>query len=137
LVPCLASCWACKTGRLWPRGDGDFSEFMRWLSVTHTQRWHAAHHTSGRRTGSVAAIGGAGSAAGRSVLAAANRQAIAVGIDCLRADARGRPSRRRFKTPDAFWPPFCPSLSFSLVWIGGDAETEVEDRQFGATCASV
>ncbi len=36
---------------LWPRGDGDLSEFMRWLSVTHTQRWHAAHHTSG--TGSL------------------------------------------------------------------------------------
>jgi putative transposase len=32
---------------LWPRVDGDLSEFMRWLSVTHTQRWHAAHHTSG------------------------------------------------------------------------------------------
>ena len=30
-----------------PRGDGDLSEFMRWLSVTHTQRWHAAHHTAG------------------------------------------------------------------------------------------
>jgi putative transposase len=26
---------------LWPRGDGDLSEFMRWLTVTHTQRWHA------------------------------------------------------------------------------------------------
>jgi len=32
---------------LWPRGDGDLSEFMRWLSVTHTKRWHAAHRTSG------------------------------------------------------------------------------------------
>ena len=32
---------------LWPRGGGDLSEFMRWLTVTHTQRWHAAHHTSG------------------------------------------------------------------------------------------
>lgn len=32
---------------LWPRGDGDLSEFMRWLTVTHTQRWHAAHHTAG------------------------------------------------------------------------------------------
>jgi putative transposase len=32
---------------LWPRGDGDLSEFMRWLTVTHTQRWHAAHRTSG------------------------------------------------------------------------------------------
>jgi putative transposase len=32
---------------LWPRGDGDLSEFMRWLTVTHTQRWHAAHRTGG------------------------------------------------------------------------------------------
>jgi putative transposase len=32
---------------LWPRGDGDLSEFMRWMTVTHTQRWHAAHRTSG------------------------------------------------------------------------------------------
>ena len=32
---------------LWPRGDGDLSQFMRWLTVTHTQRWHAHHHTAG------------------------------------------------------------------------------------------
>ena len=32
---------------LWPRGDGDLPEFMRWLTVTHTQRWHAAHGTTG------------------------------------------------------------------------------------------
>jgi putative transposase len=32
---------------LWPRKDGDLSEFMRWLIVTHTQRWHACHHTQG------------------------------------------------------------------------------------------
>ena len=32
---------------LWPRGDGDLSEFMRWMTVTHTQRWHAAHHSAG------------------------------------------------------------------------------------------
>ena len=32
---------------LWPRGDGELSEFMRWLTVTHTQRWHAHHKTSG------------------------------------------------------------------------------------------
>jgi putative transposase len=32
---------------LWPRGDGDLSEFMRWLTVTHTQRWHTAHRTAG------------------------------------------------------------------------------------------
>ena len=29
---------------LWPRRDGDLSEFMCWLTVTHTQRWHAAPH---------------------------------------------------------------------------------------------
>ena len=32
---------------LWPRGDGDLPEFLRWLTVTHTQRWHAAHGTAG------------------------------------------------------------------------------------------
>ena len=32
---------------LWPSNDGDLSEFMRWLTVTHTQRWHAGHRTSG------------------------------------------------------------------------------------------
>lgn len=34
---------------LWPkRGrDDDLSEFMRWLTVTHTQRWHSVHGTSG------------------------------------------------------------------------------------------
>ncbi len=33
---------------LWPRAEGDLSEFMRWLTVTHTQRWHAARGTAGR-----------------------------------------------------------------------------------------
>jgi putative transposase len=32
---------------LWPREDGDLSQFMRWLTVTHTQRWHAHHGTVG------------------------------------------------------------------------------------------
>ena len=32
---------------LWPREDEDLSEVMRWLTVTHTQRWHAHYHTSG------------------------------------------------------------------------------------------
>ena len=32
---------------LWPRRDGELSEFMRWLSVTHTRRWHALHHNTG------------------------------------------------------------------------------------------
>jgi len=32
---------------LWPREDGELSEFLRWLTVTHTQRWHAHRHTAG------------------------------------------------------------------------------------------
>src|SRR5258708_2086009 len=32
---------------LWPRRDGELSEFMRLLTVTHTQRWHAHHHSAG------------------------------------------------------------------------------------------
>ena len=32
---------------LWPVHDGDLSEFMRWLTVTHTQRYHAHYHTEG------------------------------------------------------------------------------------------
>ena len=32
---------------LWPRHDGDLSDFMRWVTLTHTQRYHAAHGTVG------------------------------------------------------------------------------------------
>jgi putative transposase len=32
---------------VWPRADGELSETMRWLMVTHTQRWHAHRHTAG------------------------------------------------------------------------------------------
>ena len=32
---------------LWPRRDGDLSKFMGWLALTHTQRWHALHRTTG------------------------------------------------------------------------------------------
>ena len=32
---------------LWPRRDGELSGFMRWLTMTHTQRWHAARATAG------------------------------------------------------------------------------------------
>ncbi len=32
---------------LWPRADGELSEFMRLLTVTHTNRWHAHHGTTG------------------------------------------------------------------------------------------
>lgn len=32
---------------LWPRADGELSEFLRLLTVTHTQRWHAHYHSAG------------------------------------------------------------------------------------------
>src|SRR5437773_12552143 len=33
---------------LWPRDDGELSEVMRWITVTHTQRWHAHRQCFGR-----------------------------------------------------------------------------------------
>src|SRR5713226_8406175 len=32
---------------LWPRRDGELTAFLRWLTHTHTMRWHAHYHTSG------------------------------------------------------------------------------------------
>ncbi len=32
---------------LWPREDGDLPRFMRRLTMTHTQRWHAHRRTAG------------------------------------------------------------------------------------------
>src|SRR4029077_13783591 len=32
---------------LWPKADGELTRFLRWLTHTHTMRWHAQHHTSG------------------------------------------------------------------------------------------
>jgi putative transposase len=32
---------------VWPRHDGELSRFVGWLTLTHTQRWHAHRHTSG------------------------------------------------------------------------------------------
>ena len=32
---------------LWPRQDGDLSRFMKWITVTHSHRWHTAHKTVG------------------------------------------------------------------------------------------
>ena len=34
---------------LWPRDDGELSEVMRWITVTHTQRWHAHRKSGGNR----------------------------------------------------------------------------------------
>jgi putative transposase len=33
---------------VWPRGDADLCQFMQWLTLTHTQRWHA--HQAVRRS---------------------------------------------------------------------------------------
>ncbi|MHC4638177.1 MAG: transposase [Planctomycetota bacterium] len=32
---------------LWPVNNGDLSDFMRWITLTHTQRFHASHGTCG------------------------------------------------------------------------------------------
>ena len=32
---------------LWPEHDGELSNFMRWITLTHTQRYHAAHGRTG------------------------------------------------------------------------------------------
>ncbi len=32
---------------LWPRGDDDLPRFMRWITLTHTQRYHTSHATVG------------------------------------------------------------------------------------------
>jgi putative transposase len=45
-------CGYCIMGNHWhlllyPYEDGDLSEFMRWLTVTHTMRYHYSHGTAG------------------------------------------------------------------------------------------
>ena len=32
---------------LWPAADGTLSRFMTWLTLTHTQRWHASRSSAG------------------------------------------------------------------------------------------
>ena len=32
---------------LWPAAEGELTAFTRWLTHTHTMRWHAHHHTEG------------------------------------------------------------------------------------------
>jgi putative transposase len=32
---------------VWPRMDGELSRFIGWLTLTHTQRWHAHRHAIG------------------------------------------------------------------------------------------
>jgi putative transposase len=32
---------------IWPREDGELTEFVRWLTHTHVMRWHAHYQTAG------------------------------------------------------------------------------------------
>ncbi len=32
---------------VWPKEDGELSRFVGWLTLTHTQRWHAHRHSAG------------------------------------------------------------------------------------------
>jgi len=32
---------------VWPKEDGDLSRFMAWVTLTHTQRWHAHRDSAG------------------------------------------------------------------------------------------
>jgi len=32
---------------VWPRKDGELSQFVGWLTLTHTQRWHALRKSTG------------------------------------------------------------------------------------------
>ena len=32
---------------VWPRKDGELSRFVGWLTLTHTQRWHAFRQSTG------------------------------------------------------------------------------------------
>jgi putative transposase len=32
---------------VWPQQDGELSRFTGWLTLTHTQRWHAHRHSTG------------------------------------------------------------------------------------------
>jgi len=48
----LRLCGYCLLGNhwhllLWPREDDDLSRFMRWVTLTHTQRYHTSHATVG------------------------------------------------------------------------------------------
>ena len=48
-VPLLAYCVMPNHWHLvvQPRADGDLSRFVGWLTLTHTQRWHAHYHDVG------------------------------------------------------------------------------------------
>jgi len=48
----MRMCGYCVMGNhwhlvLWPKEDGDLSSFMKWITGTHSHRWHGAHGTVG------------------------------------------------------------------------------------------
>jgi len=51
-VPLLAFCVMPNHWHLVlaPRKDGELSRFTGWLTLTHTQRWHAERGSRGKRT---------------------------------------------------------------------------------------
>jgi hypothetical protein len=38
---------APREGSLWPAADGELTSFLRWLTLTHSVRWHKHHHSTG------------------------------------------------------------------------------------------
>src|SRR5260370_29671092 len=32
---------------LWPAADGELTSFLRWLTLTHSVRWHKHYHSTG------------------------------------------------------------------------------------------
>src|SRR5438132_13054676 len=42
-----ACCPTTGTSSSGPRHDGEHSDFGHWLTLTHTQRWHAHYHDVG------------------------------------------------------------------------------------------
>ena len=45
-------CWCVMPDHwhlvIWPKRDGELTTFMRWLTLTHTQRWKQAHRAVGK-----------------------------------------------------------------------------------------
>ncbi len=88
---------------LWPRADGDVSEFMQWVTLTHTQRWHAAHGTTG--------IGHVYQGRFKSFPVQSNRRVVRypkkseVGQDCFFFDLSNPTSASQafFAKPESFW----------------------------------
>src|SRR5277367_1346731 len=50
-VPIRMACYCLMNNHwhmvLWPQKENELSEFMRLLTVTHAQRWHAHRHSEG------------------------------------------------------------------------------------------